>query len=422
MSLTNPIQYLTLTIDEASQNPWTAGPAVLEALQAIKVSNLDFDHSTKLLIYLVQYCYKINSPVEVLELILSSWCADDDDVDGVIGDLASMIRVQNEVLKYVCRTCGQKSTLFGVLETVVENRKGCNIGFALTADRLIAAFDSDTPPELFNLWDGLLQAAIRTGKPKNGDAYMYIVSKLGQTSPPVPRPTWVNVHAGETLQLLRTTYKGQTPSSKIIDRIRHKIESQITASQRSSESQSQTALEDNADADEGNPNLSQMIQMYVSTSVPEELRLLDECSEISDPPLSLNFDSNLTGRPERLWGPVNAMLDRDCSGNEGPCRMLTCLCRDFDQACDEELSSGSLDNPDAWFTGTCDQCRRSVLNISYAIRFPVTGGGWVGCFCSWSCLRQDPPRPIFAEESAAIKRVKAVIEQFGILDRASAPR
>ena len=168
-----------------------------------------------------------------------------------------------------------------------------------------------------------------------------------------------------------------------------------------------------------------MIEMYVSTSIPEELELLDEYSngyEADNVDAKQNEDSELIGRPERLWGPVNAMLDRDCSGNDGPCRMLACVCRDLDQACDEQLTPDVPLDSEQWFTGRCDECQRSLLDISYAIRFPVTNGGWVGCFCSWNCLGKSPPRPLFTEEVTAINRVKAVIDQFGILDRALAPR
>lgn len=435
-----PIQYLALRIKEASENPETASMQLVDALQAVTVSSLEFDHSTKLLIFLTTYCSKIRSPAAILELVLQRWCADDNDIDNVIGDLASMISVPNEVLTYVCQTLSLTSTLFGVLETVIENRKGSNIGFAITANRLIMAFATlstasrDDPNDLDDAtesevpggtWENLLQVAIRTGKPKNGDTYQYITEKLGQTSQPVPRPKWVNVITGETLQLLKTTSSGPRPSSEIVDRVVQKIESQIAATQRlSSVSEGETL-----DSEEPS-NLTQMIEMYVSTSIPEELKLLDDYSnghEDDDVEEKTNNDSDVTGRPERLWGPVNAMLGRGCSVNDGPCRMLTCLCRDLDQACDEELTpreagDGTDLDPEQWFTGRCDECQRSLLDISYAIRFPVTNGGWVGCFCSWSCLGKNPPRPVFSEEVTAINRVKAVIEQFGILDRASAPR
>ena len=441
-----PIQYLALRIKEASENPDKASIQLVDALQAVTVSSLEFDHSIKLLMFLTQYCSKIGSPPAILELVLQRWCADDNDVDNVIGDLASMISVSSEVLTYVCQTLSLTSTLFGVLETVIENRKGSNIGFGITANRLITAFGTlpgaspDDPSELDDAtepevpggggtWENLLQVTIRTGKPKNGDTYQYITEKLGQMSQPAPRPKWVNVITGETLQLLKTTPRGHRPPSEMVDRVVQRIESQIAATQRLPEphepfgAQRLSGVSEGETLDSEEPsNLTQMIEMYVSTSIPEELKLLDDYSNgheedhVEENP---NNDSDVIGRPERLWGPVNAMLGRGCSVNDGPCRMLSCLCRDLDQECDEDLQPVHINDPDVWFTGSCDSCRRRIINLSYALRFPVTNGGWVGCFCSWACLMKDPPRPIFTAEATAIARVRAVIDEFGIFDRAS---
>ena len=354
MSANSPIYDLSLLIKRASENP-DAYIQLVVALRAMAIKDLDFDHSTKLLIFIIAYCRKISSPPAVLELVLQSWCKDNNDVDSVIGDLASMISVPIRVLTYVCRTLGLTSTLYGILETVIKNRKGCNIGFAITANRLITAFRT-TPIEEESLgqsndyvwshptepeaprdevpWENLLQVAIQTGKPKNGDAYQYIIDKLGQTSQPVPRPKWANVLEGETLQLLQTTPSGQRPSADIVDRVVQKIESQIAVSQRSS-----AVSEGELLTSEEPSNLSQMIEMYVSTSIPEELELLDEYSnsngqdnleEKHNETWTIRADTGIG--PERLWGPVNAMLDRDCSVNDGPCRMLSCVCRDLDQS------------------------------------------------------------------------------------------
>jgi hypothetical protein len=446
---------LSVLIMRASKD-WEVLTQLQDALSAITIKNLEFNDSIKLLVSLTQSCYTSSSPRVILEVVLKSWCACDDDVDAIIGDLASMIYCPDNVLKYVCQTLSLTSTVFGILELVIENRKGSNIGFTITADRLIMAFQ-DSPMDLFSdqeVWDALLQVAIRTGKPTNGDVIQYIRTKLGQASQPAPRPSWVSVITGETLQLLNTISSGPPPSSEMVSRIIEKVNSQIVAT-----SQPRSSNPDENESDPtssivpqrlGSPsdvpaNLNEMIQMYIATAIPEELELLDQLNTDN----SVDFDNQKdhftdqvekslckegvyregygglfpreAGAPERLWGPVNAIINRQCSVSQGPCRMLSCVCRDLDQECDEDLNPASNLDSEQWFTGRCDQCQRSLLNISYAIRFPVTDGGWVGCFCSWHCLKARPPRPIFAEEMAAINRVKAVIEQFGILDRASAP-
>jgi hypothetical protein len=433
MSTINPVEYLIALISTAStsggrsrtdseQSSEEAKVPLVEALQVLAVKDLDFDHSIKLLLHLVSHCYRCKSDPEVLRLVLSAWCADDNNIDGVIADLAAMIFVPAKVLTYVCQTLSERSTLYDLLETVVQTRQGPSIGFAIIADRLIAAFNET--PEI-EVWNNLLEVAKVAGKTDDTDVVQYLKERIGQTRPPVKRPKWVNVLPNENRSLLQTVSGGQTPSEELLEKITSRLHQSIITS----ESSDDVETEDTTPAPP-QPHIEDMVETYIATSVPEELETLNESSGqntateiiMASLPLSglkesLNATPDVAGRAERLWGPVNAIIGRDCSSNNGPCRMLSCVCRDLDQALDEELEPQSGMNNEAWFVGKCDGCRRTIINISYALRFPVTNGGWVGCFCSWRCLQARPPRPIFAEESTAIARVKAVIEQFGIYDR-----
>jgi hypothetical protein len=426
MSTINPVEYLISLISKASTSEEAKG-ALVEALQALAVKNLDFDHAIKLLLHLVSHCHRCKSDPEVLRLVLSAWCADENNIDGVIADLAAMIFVPANVLTYVCQTLSERSTLYDLLETVVQTRQGLSIGFAIIADRLIAAF-AETPE--IEIWNNLLEIAKGAGKTDDTDVVQYLKDKIGQTRPPVKRPNWVNVLPNENRSLLQSISGGQTPSKELLEKITSRLHHSVITTESTDNDIDDTA------APQASHQIDDMIETYIATSIPEELQTLNEscnilgqntASEIiiASLPLSgvkqsFNDSPDVAGRAERLWGPINAIIGRDCSSNNGPCRMLSCLCRDFDQDSDEELGDVYITNPHAWFTGKCGGCRRGIINICYALRFPVTNGGWVGCFCSWACLMKRPPRPIFTEETTAIARVKAVIEQFGIFDRASA--
>jgi hypothetical protein len=429
MSTINPVDYLIFLISTASTSE-EAKVALVKALQALTVKDLDFDRSIKLLLHLVSHCHRSNSNSEVLRLVLGTWCADDNSIDGVIADLAAIIFVPANVLTYVCQTLYEISTLYDLLETVVQTRQGLNIGFAIMADRLIAAFKDSPETEV---WNNLLEVAKIAGKTDDTDVLQYLKEKIGQTGPSVKRPKWVSVLPNENRSLLQSVSGGQTPSKELLETITSKLHHSVITT----ESSSNDVDTDDTAALQPSHQIDDMIETYIATSIPEELQTLNESSNIpgqntaseivmASLPLSglkepFNASPNdVAGRAERLWGPVNAIIGRDCSSNNGPCRMLSCLCRDLDQGLDEELEPVYITNPDTWFAGRCDACRRTIINISHALRFPVTNGGWVGCFCSWACLMKRPPRPIFTEEATGIARVKAVIEQFGIFDRASA--
>ena len=127
-----------------------------------------------------------------------------------------------------------------------------------------------------------------------------------------------------------------------------------------------------------------MVVQYSLSTYEERLAML--------PPLDLQiFDDKDIFRE---YGPVNTLLYGEhenthiCSKNGG-CRML--LCTEF-----EELGEDGLDYDimcddiiiEDWFRGSCDKCARNINRKYYAVREPLVGGGWRGCFCSYSCMAE----------------------------------
>jgi len=60
-------------------------------------------------------------------------------------------------------------------KTVVQTRQGLNIGFAIIADRLIAAF-KDNPD--IEVWNNLLEVAKIAGKTDDTDVLQYLKYKM----------------------------------------------------------------------------------------------------------------------------------------------------------------------------------------------------------------------------------------------------
>lgn len=65
----------------------------------------------------------------------------------------------------------------------------------------------------------------------------------------------------------------------------------------------------------------------------------------------------------------------------GGARMFTDMYIEFND--DDELP---IDN---WFTGVCQQCNSRIKKYHHAVRLPRHGGGWIGCYCSWPCVREN---------------------------------
>jgi hypothetical protein len=139
----------------------------------------------------------------------------------------------------------------------------------------------------------------------------------------------------------------------------------------------------------------------------------------------------------RLYGPVNPHPNDDYSeltqtnddGEDEPNfdkiyggpRMFISLEYEYDQ--DADLPT------DDWFTGYCLQCLKRIRKRHYAVRRPYIGGGWVGCYGSWMCVKtavltnsevdeEDlDNKEIVALQVALCDEFEAAMNQIGIQER-----
>jgi hypothetical protein len=98
----------------------------------------------------------------------------------------------------------------------------------------------------------------------------------------------------------------------------------------------------------------------------------------------------------RVLGPCNPVIDVDLSSNTpccryGGCRMFTC--NEFEteyrgEEIDIMLEGDILPYID-WYTGYCSYCLKKIQNRFCAVRQPLVGGGWRGCYCSWNCVERN---------------------------------
>lgn len=72
-----------------------------------------------------------------------------------------------------------------------------------------------------------------------------------------------------------------------------------------------------------------------------------------------------------------------------------------------------------WFVGYCQNCNLRIRRRWHAVRVPGKLGGWVGCMCSWKCVREnvvaaDDADPIILNLCGIYE---AELGAYGILDR-----
>ena len=119
----------------------------------------------------------------------------------------------------------------------------------------------------------------------------------------------------------------------------------------------------------------------------------------------------------RLYGPPNSQFYPTTEETSiGGARMFSSVL--FDNDYDSGITSD-------WFLGFCLQCDFRIRRRWHAVRIPVPGGGWRGCYCSWKCSRESLLEPNAFDEAvnpdiltpALIDSVEQQIIGFGIQDR-----
>jgi len=120
--------------------------------------------------------------------------------------------------------------------------------------------------------------------------------------------------------------------------------------------------------------------------------------------------------PSRLTqGP--ALLDshsKDPCLRWGGCRML--VCHEWENISDDGEPLTDDYTLIEWFTGGCQVCGRQIRHKHHALRMPMNKGGWLGCYCSFGCLRND----IKDSDDIRLEYIgilKMQLTRYGIYDR-----
>ena len=138
----------------------------------------------------------------------------------------------------------------------------------------------------------------------------------------------------------------------------------------------------------------------------------------------LNFDDNVFKQlgPSNVQMGENLLIDDQCH-EYGGCRMLICveyepqyLNDDSVDSFEEDYQTNAFDKTE-WFTGACDVCLNKIKYAHYAVRLPLWRGGWLGCYCSWDCVRSTLNLPNEIVTAELIDVYEQQLQTIGIQDR-----
>jgi hypothetical protein len=95
-------------------------------------------------------------------------------------------------------------------------------------------------------------------------------------------------------------------------------------------------------------------------------------------------------------GAYDLRNEKDPCSIYGGCRMMTCyenenIDSETGEPIYENVIKGNHFKDLEWFTGQCNNwdCNKKIEKKHYAVRMPIETGGWMGCYCSFKCVKGD---------------------------------
>lgn len=367
------------------------------------ISKLNRYQMTELLENICDIIYEEKYNSSQIECLLEPF-DEDEDIDKVIITICREFLTEKEKIKYIVENYQNLSDIIYMLILLFEERKMSN--YQTVAENLLYCYDYNlTNRDIDILLSKLEEYDSYTRDSDTSDISCYLKNKRMFDRESYEKPYWVSLQEGENIALLAKVPLGNSEDGEVDVKFDKLIKSysnffyqMIPKNEKTGEESTIFSIEDLPE------NIKKSIQVFLNASTDSD-----------------SIESGVKiGAPERVWGPKNSILGKDCvSGpdGKGPCRMLQCECLDLDEAENNEVyqNEGEI----SWFTGKCDSCGKHILDASHALRFPHKDGGWTGCYCSFDCMISDPPTNLRKEESILISIMKTTIDKYGIMDRSS---
>ena len=314
---------------------------------------------------------------------LKRWASpqEPDDIIGVVGDLFSFISCPIEVIKNVVSVIDDISPL-ELIESQIVNNNGLSINLVYERINLVFGAKTLTDEDILYLYQKSLDK-------KDSTLSRWIGGLIRKSKIKVPKPNWVDVAENETSILLDYDMWRKLDIKPEILKPNQEIENMMSNF--------------NINDEDGNEIDKELINKTILAAygaAPLETDKLYPCDI------------------DRMFGPVNRKTNNECISGVigGGCRLLTCRCRDFED--DNEIQNEkSINDPNGWFEGRCDECDKIITDISYAVRFPSLNGGWYGCYCSLEHMTLYNSKDINNLTETVISNMVGVIESKGIIDR-----
>jgi len=341
----------------------------------------------------------------VLIRILQKW-SPTEDRDTTIAEIAGNSYVHENLLRFIAVCTKNLSTPISILSSVLTSEQSDLLCFPIVVVRLLKAYQVEkiTETQWLEL-EEIIQTEQANDKEFPPETLSYITYQKNSSKPSIPKPEWISVKEGETIDMINIEYWNDKVGKRAkVDDLEIDVINNLKKIARITEPEEE---------EKQVPQIIEVVKRFLSVAKDSEIQALHDTG------LTRHVSTTVETQLDRIWGPINAIIDKNCPtapGNIGPCRMLSCQCREYDD--DEENYFDKVEIMEWWdfYDHRCKICVSLIDNPSYALRYPVTGGGWLGCYCSFECMKEEPPRNIGEEDALVLELIQGTILTNGICD------
>jgi hypothetical protein len=354
---------------------------------------------------------------KILKTILQVWCGEEDnDIDGVIGDVCATIYFEDKNINFLCIALKDYTSPLAILDLHISTRHGNGMIFGFVAERVLKAFNVTHLTE--DEYNHLLSTAENSLTSNEFDPrklliglnehmvnasdvieYLELKKKELYASELVPKPNYVSLLENENEEMYKSykfngkeTSEEKEESFDTPEEIKTMLNNFVKIKPQKAEAGGEAPF-----------TVDEAIDIYLTTKMNESSSQKETVDEI---------------KFQRYYGPVNTNPEFNCcSLKDGPCCMFYCICKTF------EFDDPEVQDVDdfttlsqAWFSGHCDHCEKTIQKFRYAVRFPLAHGGWTGCYCSYNCLYKSKHYPIYKSNDLRIKEIVYYLKKHGVAD------
>lgn len=338
-----------------------------------KIDELDEKYSSDMLTHstffgsMIKSFRKFRLPGNIITYFITNWNGI-YEIDDLVVLTITNFNCDPDDMKYIINTIDVPDYDY-IIEYMIQNKD--RMLFSVMYENINYCFSK-------KLTYNLLEKQITIARLYDNEVVeKYLKMKQNQIDDFKPKPKYVSVQEGESRTMLETVNQGNDQT---------KIQVRDDLSTLSDKYIKSLSFNDTKKSDF---DIEKAINIFMATRAQ-----------------GLSSEKNHVDIRNRLWGPINAIPKTNCYNNKdklGPCRMLHCECRE--------------EETETWFTGQCLVCNTKIRNKSYAVRFPHPKGGWVGCYCSFKCMKESPPVDITNTIDILINFTRETLQKDGIFDR-----